>query len=143
MRVGLNEINGEVYNCFQTNLEFRLIVSIILSIVIGFSLYGWLCTTDVIRSNMGFCNESFTIAICSEFMLLIFVVLPMILGSILKCIASENPRVQNSTEITGSPKPASAYSNHTAVPQPHLPIPNHAYLSYNNLYTIHEKQFSV
>ena len=89
---------------------------------------------QVIRNNMGFCNESFTIAICSELMLAIFVIPPMILRCILNCIASENHTVQNSTEITGSPK---------AVPQPHLPIPNHAYLSYNNLYTIQEKQFSV
>ena len=134
MQAFLNEANSEISSCFQTNLEFRLTVSIILSIIIAFSLYGWLCTMQVIRNNMGFCNESFTIAICSELMLAIFVIPPMILRCILNCIASENHTVQNSTEITGSPK---------TVPQPHLPIPNHAYLSYNNLYTIQEKQFSV
>ena len=131
MQSFLNEIHGEISSCFQTNLEFRLIVSIIVSISIAFSLYGWLCTMQVIRNNMGFCNDSFTIAICSELMLAIFVISPMILRCILNCIY---PIVQNSTEITGSPK---------TVPQPHLPIPNHAYLSYNNLYTIQEKQFSV
>ena len=134
MQSFLNEIHDEIYNCCLTNLEFRLTVSIIILIITAFSLYGWLCTTQVIRNNMGFCNDSFTIAICSELMLAIFVIPPMILRCILNCIASENHTVQNSTEITGSPK---------AVPQPPLPIPNHAYLSYNNLYTIQEKQFSV
>jgi hypothetical protein len=137
MQSFLNEIHGEISSYFQTNLEFRLIVSIIVSISIAFSLYGWLCTMQVIRNNMGFCNDSFTIAICSELMLAIFVIPPMILRCTLNCIY---PIVQNST---GSPKPASAYSNHIAVPQPQMPIPNHAYLSYNNLYTIQEKQSSV
>ena len=83
MQAFLNEANSEISSCFQTNLEFRLTVSIILSIIIAFSLYGWLCTMQVIRNNMGFCNESFTIAICSELMLAIFVIPPMILRCIL------------------------------------------------------------
>ena len=140
MQSFLNEIHDEIYNSCLTNLEFRLTVSIIILIITAFSVYGWLCTTQVIRNNMGFCNESFSIAICSELILAIFIIPPIILRCILNCIASENPRVQNSTEITGSSKPASAYSNHTAVPQPQLSIPNHAYLSFNKLYAIQEKR---
>ena len=147
MQSFLNEIHDEIYNCCLTNLEFRLTVSIIILIITAFSVYGWLCTTQIIRNNMGFCNESFSIAICSEVILAIFIIPPMILRCILNCIVSENPRVQNSTEITGSSKSltiaiptASAYSNHTAVPQPHLSIPNHAYLSFNKLYAIQEKR---
>ena len=147
MQSFLNEIHDEIYNCCLTNLEFRLTVSIIILIITAFSVYGWLCTTQIIRNNMGFCNESFSIAICSEVILAIFIITPIILRCILNCIVSENPRVQNSTEITGSSKSltiaiptASAYSNHTAVPQPHLSIPNHAYLSFNKLYAIQEKR---
>lgn len=161
----LNEFNNEVYTCCSTSIEFRLIFSLIIIITIPFSIYGWLCTLQVIPNNMGFCNESFTIAVCTELMLLVFFIAPIIVGTILNCICPLKSQdvyedvhsIQNSARVSSSQKQLQIKIHNSprisgsskVIPieikipnSPKMSIPNHAYNSFNQLYKIQEKRKS-
>jgi len=161
----LNDLNSDICICCLTRIDFCMLVLTIILIIIAFSLYGWLCATQVIQNNLGFCYESFTIALASEIMIVVFFIIPLIIGCLLNCIyplksqsknlpvsatspripisqrasrSSESEDLSGSLYVSGSPKQL----NIKVPNSPKTSIPNHAYTSFNKLYIIQEKRKS-
>jgi len=114
------ELNGacaDVYKLYKKSWKSRLVMGIFVLALIGFSIYGWLCTLNIIKSNLPFCSESLGIALILEIIFGIFWIIPMFLWIILNCIYPLQSEVPN---------------------PPKTPMPDHAYISFNNLYTIKE-----
>jgi hypothetical protein len=136
----LNNMNNDIYTFYITNIEFRITLSLILLIIIAFSIYGWLCTFHVISDNLGFCAGSFAIALSSEIALGLFWICPMILGCMLNCIypVQLNNAPARPSRIPDTPRPVIS----DLPKSPKTPIPDHAYTSFNRLYMIQEKRKS-
>lgn len=113
----LNTTSADLYKLYKKSWKFCLIMGIFILALIAFSIYGWLCTLNIIQDNRGFCSESLGIALILEIIFIIFWVIPISIQYILNCIYP----LQN--EIPDPPK---------------SPIPDHAYISFNTLYTIKE-----
>lgn len=167
----LNDLNSDICICCLTRIDFCMLVLTIILIIIAFSLYGWLCATQVIQNNLGFCYESFTIALASEIMIVVFFIIPLIVGCLLNCIyplksqSKKLPVSATSPRIPKSRRASRTYESEDAsgplyvsvspyiagspkqlnikVPNsPKTSIPNHAYTSFNKLHTIQEKRKS-
>jgi hypothetical protein len=105
MQIILNGLHEDI--CSFT-CEY-IFISLILGIaIIGFNTYGWLCMFNIVR-DLGLCSESFIVAVVSDLIVFIFLVIPYTIGCTINCIYPLRP-----TSLA----------------------PHHSRLSYNELYTL-------
>lgn len=82
----LNVLNSEILNPCSNSREWNLVILVLVSALIGFSVHGWLCIQNIIRGDKAICDVTFNIAIIMELMFILFIVLPLLIGTVINCM---------------------------------------------------------
>jgi hypothetical protein len=116
-----NDITTDLHAGCRENGKCRIGTFAFLGSLIGFSIHGWLCIAKFVKTNTEFCSTSIIIALLLELIFVVFYFIPVCISLTMNCIypakMSERSKVLSS-KVPNLPK---------------TPIPDHAYVSFNQL----------
>jgi len=112
----LNDISTDLHAGCRENGKCRIGTFAFLGCLIGFSIHGWLCIAKVSITNTEFCSTSIITALLFELIFVVFYFIPVSISLTMNCIYP--PKMPGRSKV---PNP------------PNVPIPNHAYISFNQL----------
>ena len=85
----LNGFNRELCSLYENSWKYNTFLVLALGCLVGFSIHGWLCIQSIVASDRTLCLTTFNLAIMFELMFAIFWLLPLILGTIINCIYTD------------------------------------------------------